>query len=104
MNNTIKYIIIVALAAGGYLFYTKQQEAAAKKRAELEELERRYSNQNPPSGSNDWYRWISVIISIFGTVSSLWEIGGPFYNSGIPDPRKDPVGWGKILAQTNFLP
>lgn len=101
--NTKQIIGIAILAGAGFLFYSNyQKQKAAEER--LRQLQEQYRNQNIPSNTPDWYKWINLIITLLGTGAQLWEEGGPFYKQGVPDPRTDPAGWAKILSQTRFIP
>lgn len=97
-----KYLAFLILAVGGYFFYSQQQKAKERE-AQLKALLLKYQNQAPPSRSRDWYYWISLLIGLYGEASSLWEPGGPFYRSGIPDPSTDANGWNQILSEIKNL-
>lgn len=99
MTKTTKYILAGALLLGGigYFFYDRLQK---QNEARLEALRRKYQNQNPPSGSNDWKDWIKLIISIYGEVNELWDEGGIFYGTNVPRPGTDKLDeiLGKIKS------
>lgn len=98
--TTKKIIALGLLAAAGWMFYSNYQKK--QKQAEIEAYNKRYSNQLPPSQTPEWYHYISLIIELYGQAASLWEPGGPFYKTSVPDPRKDPSGWAKVFTQTRF--
>ena len=56
------------------------------------------ANQPPPprphpsSDRDKWVKWASVIIAIFGQAKKLWEPGGPFYNTPVPEPNAEGGG------------
>lgn len=100
--NFKKILPILIIAGAGWLFYSNMKKKQEEERLRLEAERFRATNLN--NGSNDWYKWIGAVIALFGTVSSLWEPGGIFYKSNVPDPRKDPTGWAKVLSQTRFIP
>lgn len=97
-----KILGIIALAAGAFLLYNNYQK---KKDAEekLRIIQQQYQNRPPPQASNDWYKWISIILSLYKDISSLWDVGGPFYKSNVPNPKTDPSGWAKVLAQIDYF-
>lgn len=98
-----KIIGILIMAGAGFWLYTSYQQRLAREQ-QLRELQQRYANSIPDSQTPDWYRYIALIISLYGTVSSLWAPGGIFYKSAVPNPQTDPVGWSKILAQLKLNP
>jgi len=38
---------------------------------------------NPNTNAAAWQQWVTAIVAIFGTASTLWQPGGPFYNTNI---------------------
>lgn len=38
---------------------------------------------NPNTNAAAWQQWVATIVSIFGNVATLWQPGGPFYNTNI---------------------
>ena len=100
MTKTTKYMLFGLLAAAGigYWFYDR---ARKENEARLEELKRKYANQDPPSGTNDWKDWIKLIISIYGETQDLWEPpNGIFYGTNVPRIGTDKLNeiLGKIKS------
>jgi len=46
-------------------------------------------------------KWVALMISIFGIAKSMWQPGGIFYNTGVPEPDASgvfPPGFANELA------
>lgn len=99
--RTNKMIGLLIVAGAGFWLFTSYQNKL-KREQELLLLQKKYSNSGPPSQTPDWYQWISLIISLYGTAASLWQPGGPFYKTSVPNPATDPAGWAKVFTQTRF--
>lgn len=100
MNRNTKILIVLGLAAGAWYFIDRQKKQQELE-LELEKLQARYKNQ-PPANSNDWYNWISLILKLAGQTAALWEPGGPFYKSNVPNP--DSKEWLEILGRIQWKP
>jgi len=116
MNRNTKVLIAGGLIlTGGFLIFMNYQRS--KQREEyarlLRKLKQRSGYAEPPRNSPEWQQWIQYAIGAYGFSQTLWEPGGIFYGSSLPNItdksfwqnlfNKDP-NWSQILTNYNFLP
>jgi len=82
-DNTIKILALAGVGIGIYLMMKPKPIGGNYQY---------YPNfpQVPPKPSTPQQiqQWINSIVQTFGTVSSLWQPGGPFYNDpDVPGPQ-----------------
>lgn len=53
----------------------------------------------PPANTQQWQQWVAVIAQTFGTVSSLWAPGGPFYKQPVTPEQAQQIqfAWDNAL-------
>lgn len=87
MNDTTKLLLGAGLLL---LFLNKNRIAAFQPQGNPPYQNFPQVPPAPPQHTPGWQQWVSTILSVYGSVSSLWAPGGPFY--------KQPVDPGLIGA------
>lgn len=89
MTKNTQYIIAGGLAlVGGIFFWINYQDK--KRKEEYARLLRQFQQQNgtnfiPNRNSPEWQQWVQYAIGAYGFAKTLWEPGGIFYKTNVPD-------------------
>ena len=82
-NNNI--LAIGLLGIGGLLLYLTYGRKSNNTSQFIPGQTQLAPQPNPNTHAQAWQQWVSVIVSLFGTASTLWQPGGPFHNSGLSE-------------------
>ena len=86
-NIAIGLFIIAAIYAV-YSIYQKKKQLALQYAARV----RAMYNGSVPQNAPNYAAYVGSLLTAYGKAASLWDYGGPFYNTTVPNPKDDAGG------------